>query len=116
MNNAYQKGDLVWVDLGKPPDEVKGHEQGKKRPCVVLSNYGLLKLALIAPCTSKPKSYLSPTSVLVSAGIGGLSQDSMILLHQMRTVSHDRITEKIGVLPDSIMDVVDILLLDILDL
>ncbi len=116
MNNSYQKGDLVWVDLGNPPDEVKGHEQGKKRPCVVLSNFGSLKLALIAPCTSKPKPYLSPTSVLVSAGVGGLTEDSMILLHQMRSVSHDRITGKIGVLPDSIMDALDILLLDILDL
>ncbi len=116
MSNVYQKGDLVWVDLGKPPDEVKGHEQGNIRPCLVLSNYGALKLALIAPCTSKPKSYMSPTSVLVSAGVGGLTQDSAIMLHQMRTVSHDRISDKIRVLPNSIMDVVDILLLDILDL
>jgi mRNA interferase MazF len=116
MSNVYQKGDLVWVDLGKPPDEVKGHEQGNIRPCVVLSNYGALKLALIAPCTSKPKSYLSPTSVLVAAGVGGLTQDSAIMLHQMRTVSHDRITGTIGALPTNIMDVIDVLLLDILDL
>lgn len=114
MNNSYQKGDLVWVNLGAPPDEVKGHEQAYTRPCVVLSDYGPLKLALIAPCTSKSKN--SPTVVLVSAGVGGLTQDSAIMLHQMRTVSHDRITGSIGVLPSEIIDKIDILLVDILNL
>lgn len=116
MSNIYQKGDVVWVTLGKPPKEVIGHEQGYKRPCLVLSDFGPLKLALVAPCTSKEKSYLSPTSVLVSAGTGGLKEDSMILLHQIRTVSHDRITGKIGVLPENRMDKVDTVLSDILDI
>lgn len=116
MSNIYQKGDVVWVELGKPPKEVKGHEQGYKRPCVVLSDFGPLKLALVAPCTSKMKKYLSPTCVFVSAGIGGLTEDSMIQLHQMRAVSHDRITGKIGVLPVTVMDKADTVLSDILDI
>jgi mRNA interferase MazF len=116
MSTIYQKGDIVWIDLGKPPEEVKGHEQGFKRPGIVLSDFSTLKLALIAPCTSKDKKYLMPTSVVVSAGTGGLKEDSMILLHQIRTVSHERITGKIGILPESIIGKVDTALLDILDL
>ncbi len=116
MSNIYQKGEVVWVNLGEPPEQVIGHEQGYKRPCVVLSDFGSLKLALVAPCTSKMKIHLFPTSVLVSAGTGGLKEDSMILLHQIRTVSHDRIAGKIGVLPESIMGKVDTVLSDILDI
>jgi len=88
----------------------------EKNNCIVLSNFGPLKLILIAPCTSRPKPYLLPISVLESADIGGLTKDSMILFHQTRSISHGRITGKICVLPDSITDAVDILLLDILGL
>ena len=116
MKNTYQKGDVVFVKLGDPPNEVVGHEQGYKRPCLVLSNFNHLKLATIAPCTSKNKPYLAVTSVAVSAGTGGLTEDSMIMLQQVRSVSHDRIVNKIGVMPGEIMDKIDTVLVDIFDL
>ncbi len=72
MSNIYQKGDIVWVDLGKPPKEINGNEQGFKRPAIILSDFGALKLALVAPCKTNDKKYLAPTSVLVPAGVGGL--------------------------------------------
>lgn len=34
MSLRYKKDDIVDIDLGKPPKEVKGHEQGYDRPCV----------------------------------------------------------------------------------
>lgn len=116
MSNTYQKGDVVFVELGNPPNEVVGHEQGHRRPCLVLSNFNYLKLATIAPCTSKNKPYLAITSVAVSAGMGGLTEDSMIMLHQIRSVSHNRIKKKIGVMPSEIMDKVDTVMVDIFDL
>ncbi len=64
MNNHYQKGDLVWVDLGKPPDEVKGHEQANKRPCVVLSNFGSLKLALVAMFENRTSKFVPQSESL----------------------------------------------------
>jgi len=116
MKNTYQKGDVVFVNLGDPPNEVVGREQGFERPCLVISAFNHLELAMIAPCTSKNKPYLAVTSVRVSAGTGGLTKDSMIMLHQMRSVSHDRIKKKVGVMPSEIMDKVDTVLVDIFDL
>ena len=47
------RGSIWLVD----PDPTIGHEQGKKRPCLILSaneyHQGSSKLAIIAPITSK---------------------------------------------------------------
>ena len=96
----FSDGSIVNVDLGSPPDEVKGHEQGYKRPCVVLKYFPKLKLAVVLPCTSKkpPQSYYS--IVHLKAGTGSLNQDSYVLCHQIRTVSVDRISKVIGHLPE----------------
>lgn len=60
----FERGDIIWVDL----DPVKGHEQAKRRPCLVLTprafnRHGLL---FIAPITSKVKGH--PFEVAISSG------------------------------------------------
>jgi mRNA interferase MazF len=92
-------GSIVNVQLGAPPKEVIGHEQGFTRPCIVLKHFSKLKLAVVIPCTSKtpPNAYYS--IVQLKSGVGGLTIDSYALCHQIRTVSLDRITSIIGQLP-----------------
>lgn len=104
------------MDLGKPPIEVRGHEQAYVRPGVVLANFEHLRLLIVAPCSTQEKPYLHATAVKVDAGTGGLKEDTFILLHQIRTLSHQRIKSTIGRLPEDILARVDTVLAAIFDL
>ena len=60
------QGDLVWFDF----DPQAGHEQGSRRPAIVLSPKAynqLIGLALVCPVTSREKGY--PFEVKISAGL-----------------------------------------------
>ena len=51
-----ERGDVVWLDF----DPVLGHEQGGRRPALILSSreYNLVvKLAIVCPITSQVKGY-----------------------------------------------------------
>lgn len=96
MAQKYQLGNIVNVDLGEPPYEVKGHEQGYERPCVIVKVFPEMKLAIVLPCTSKEPRYNHFTIVKVPQGTGGLTMDSYVLCHQIRTISYDRILTIIG--------------------
>jgi mRNA-degrading endonuclease toxin of MazEF toxin-antitoxin module len=94
----YQTGDIVIVDLGLPPVAIKGHEQAKTRPCVVVKFFPSLKLMTVVPCTSQEPKYSLYTVVPLTAGAGGLAVESYALCHQIRSVSIDRIIDKKGAL------------------
>lgn len=94
MRQSYQKGEVVDVDLGKPQKEVKGHEQAFYRPCVIITSFNNLELAVIVPCTTKKPRYSLYTNVKLPKGSGGLSSTSYVLCHQIRTVSFDRINKR----------------------
>jgi mRNA interferase MazF len=56
MAYTPKRGDLVWTDF----DPSAGHEQAHKRPAIVLSPEafnGKLKLALVAPITSRVRGH-----------------------------------------------------------
>ncbi len=91
-----KRGDIVDIDLGLPPNQIKGHEQGYTRPCVVIKPMDALKLAVILPITGTENSYMHYTTVELKAGTGGLTKDSFVLCHQIRTVSIDRLIKKRG--------------------
>jgi mRNA interferase MazF len=92
MNLA--KGEIIDVNLGQPPMEVKGHEQGFERPCVVIKAFSNLGLAIVIPLTRKQPKYSIFTIVKLLKGTGGLTSDSYALCHQIRTVSFDRVIKK----------------------
>lgn len=87
-------------------DPVKGSEQGKTRPSVVIQNdigNDSSPVTIIACITSKPKSKLYPTNVHISAQETGLQCDSIVLLNQIRTVDKTRLIKKIGIVPNDKM-------------
>jgi len=94
----YQRGEIINVDLGKPPNEIKGHEQGFDRPCIVIRSFPQLKLAIVIPCTTTTPKQSYYTIVKILQGSGGLTSDSYALCHQVRTISYDRIISKRGTL------------------
>lgn len=96
MSCIFNKGDIVNVDLGKPPKQIKGHEQGLKRPCIVIKEFATLGLLIIVPCTTTFPKYSLYTFVKLDKGVGGLSYESYALCHQIRTISLERVESKIG--------------------
>lgn len=83
---------------------VIGSEQKGKRPIIVISDEDfnrVMPVITILPITSRREGRkVYPNEVLLKAGYGGLSQDSIILAHQIRTISKQRLQESIGFIND----------------
>lgn len=99
------RGDIYWVDLGTP----KGSEQGGRRPALIIQNdtgNTYSPTTILAAITSKQKR-LYPFHVEITAEESGLSEDSIVLLEQLRTINQDRLISKIGTLHGAKMRQVD---------
>ncbi|MBN2072397.1 MAG: type II toxin-antitoxin system PemK/MazF family toxin [Actinobacteria bacterium] len=82
---------------------VTGSEQKGKRPVLIVSDddySSLMPLVTILPVTSlKPGREIYPNEVLVEKqfkGESGLIKDSVVLAHQIRTISKKRLINKLG--------------------
>jgi mRNA interferase MazF len=97
MGMRIKRGDIVLVDL----DPVKGSEQGKTRPAVVIQNdigNEYSPTTIVAPITSKVFSQDYPTNVFLSKGTTKLPKDSTIMTNQIRTIDKSRIIKRIDTL------------------
>lgn len=88
------RGEVWRVDL----EPVRGHEQGRARPVLVVSNdilnHGPAALITIVPITTKGRplrSYLR-----IDPPEGALTRTSFIICDQVRTVSKDRLGRRYG--------------------
>ncbi len=116
MKQNYTKGEIIDVNLGSPPEQVKGHEQGKQRPCIVVKSFNNLELAVVVPLTSKKPKFSIYTIVEISKGTTRLTEDSYALCHQIRTISFDRIVKKRGILDEKDILKIHSVLIDMLEL
>jgi mRNA interferase MazF len=99
----YWRGDIVLVNL---EPTIGGEQQGKARPCLVVSSdiaNSRFPIVVICPLTSKVKQHFNVGPVIVPAQTGGLDSESAVLVMQIRTIDKSRISTKIGKLPESIM-------------
>lgn len=83
--------DVFLVSL----DPSQGSEIKKTRPCVVISPDEMnqhIKTLIVAPITSKVRSY--PTRVLVTFD----GKEGNIILDQIRTIDKSRLIKKLGTL------------------
>ena len=78
--STVRRGDIYFADLSP----VVGSEQGGMRPVLIVQN--------------DTGNRHSPTV------IAGLTRDSVILLEQIRTIDKSRLRERMGKLPDAVMD------------
>lgn len=100
---TVKRGDVVLCDL----NPVVGTEQAGIRPVVVVQidrANAVSPHTIIAPFTSKIRRALLPSHVFVPAGVGGLSQDSVVLCEQIRVIDKSRIIRVIGHLDDVYME------------
>ncbi|MCG3198799.1 MAG: putative endoribonuclease MazF7 [bacterium] len=93
-DESPQRGDLWWVDLGEPT----GHEQGGKRPALVLSvdplNRSLAELVVVLPLTTRARNIRSHIEVVRPEG--DLSRPSFIKCEDIRSISKARLARRIG--------------------
>jgi mRNA interferase MazF len=98
---SVRKWDLAWALL----DPGVGHEQAERRPVLVFCNDVIaspIGLATVLPLTTWRKGRrVYPTEVLLPAGTGSLTASSLVLAHQVRTLSARRLSPAIGSIGDS---------------
>ncbi len=83
---------------------VQGSEQQGKRPVLVISDENFNKLmpvVTILPMTSLKKGRkVYPNEALLIRGTANLSHDSLVLAHQIRTISKQRLKDTLGSISD----------------
>lgn len=87
------RGDILWADL----NPVRGHEQAGRRPVVVISQdvFNERSGTVIAMAlTSQPPRAGFPLTLALDAE--GLPKRSWVKISQIRTLSHQRLSKKIG--------------------
>ena len=104
----YKRGDIVVVNLNPK----KGHEVGKIRPALIISGDDenkILDTVILMPLSTDLIDDMTPYRVRIQKR-QKLKHDSDILINQIRTLSKQRIGEKIAsITEDEYMLVIDML-------
>ncbi|MGN1098886.1 MAG: type II toxin-antitoxin system PemK/MazF family toxin [Christensenellales bacterium] len=108
MDNTItiKRGDIYYADLSP----VVGSEQGGVRPILIVQNDVGNKFSptvIAAAITSKLDKAKLPTHINLPGEEYGLPRNSVVLLEQIRTLDKRRLKEKIGALPDGVMNLVN---------
>ena len=92
-----------WAVIEANLDPAVGAEQKGVRPVLIVSNEEYnqtISNVTILPLTSTQR-HLYPSEVLLSKGKAGQPLDSIIMAHQIRTLSKQRLGRLLGYLDDS---------------
>jgi len=106
MSNEKPVRGEVWdVDL----NPVLGHEQGGKRPLLVVSvdqfNQGPSGLVIVVPITSRDRNIRS--RIAIEAGEGGCKTRSFAMCEAIRSISLERMTRRCGMVSSETMEKVE---------
>jgi mRNA interferase MazF len=88
MTRRIRRGDIFSVDF----EPIRGSEQGKIRPALVIQNdvgNRHSPTIIVAPITSGEKAKFR-VNVAIKVPEGGLTNNSIILLNQIRTTDRSR--------------------------
>ena len=94
---------LQWAVMEADLDPVRGSEQQGSRPILVVSNEEFnqaIPNVTVLPLTSTRRD-LYPSEVLLPARRAGQPLDSIVMAHQIRTISRQRLRRRFGYLEDS---------------
>ncbi len=106
VDAPIRRGDIFFADLSP----VVGSEQGGTRPVLILQNDIGNKYSptvIVAAITAQRDKTRLPIHVAVAAAESALGRDCLVLLEQIRTVDKRRLRDRVGRLPDFIMERVD---------
>ena len=94
-----RRGEVFLVNF----DPTIGSEIRKTRPALIVQNDVANEhspITIVAAVTSKFDEKLYPTEVLIRAGQAGMTQDSVVLLNQIRSIDRARLIKKLGKIDD----------------
>lgn len=105
-----QRGEIRLVDL----DPARAAEADLQRPAVIVSNNGANRAAAdlgrgvitVVPITSNI-ARVHPFQVKLPRRRSGLPRDSKAQAEQIRSISVERIGERVGALPTDLMEALD---------
>jgi mRNA interferase MazF len=104
---VIQRGDIWWADLPEPT----ASEPGYRRPVLVVQsddfNRSRIATAIVVVVTSNLKLAEAPGNVLLPQRATGLPKDSVANISQVLTVDKSFLTEKLGELPDYLLEQVE---------
>ncbi len=87
-----------------------GTESGKTRPVLVLQTNLLNKIphpsTIICPITTNVKKDSEILRVHLKQGTSNLHQPCDIMIDQIRAIDNKRLTKRIGILPDDLIEIV----------
>jgi mRNA interferase MazF len=110
------RGEVFQANL----DPISGSKQGGTRPVLIVSRDALnanAPIVIVVPLTSREnKRRLYPTHVELPAGEAALSKDSVALCEQVRAISKNRLSKRIGQVSSQRMSLIDTTLMIALDL
>ena len=95
----FKRGDIVTVNINPK----KGHEVGKIRPAVIISNDDeneILDTVILMPLSTDLIDNMEPYRMRLNQR-DNLKQDSDVLINQIRTLSKLRVKEKIATINDA---------------
>ena len=103
-----KRGEIYLVNF----DPATGAEIRKTRPALILQNdianrYSPITIVAAITSFSSGDGKTYPTEVFIGVSDGGLDNDSVALLNQIRTIDKGRLGKKLGVLKDKTMAQVD---------
>ena len=103
---VISQGDVWWADL---PDPI-GSEAGYRRPVVIVQsdsfNQSLLATAVCVPLTGNLRAAGVPGNVRLSARTTGLPKDSVANAAQIFAANRTRLTDCVGRLPQTQLNLV----------
>lgn len=109
---TMKQGEIWWADL----NPVRGSEQKGMRPVVIISGNvlnDLMPIVISCPLTTMIKAYKG-NIVLTPNSENGLTEKSEVLTFHIRSISKDRLVEKIGNITTSQLEEIKTGLSDIL--
>ena len=103
-----KRGEIYLVNF----DPSIGAEIKKTRPGLILQNdianrYSSVTIVAAITSFSDKDGKTYPTEVFIGVSEGGLDNDSVALLNQIRTIDKRRLVKKLGVLKDKTMAQID---------
>jgi mRNA interferase MazF len=101
---VIERGEVWWANLGPP----RGSEPAYRRPVVVVSsdryNASRLRTVTVVVMTRNTRLAALPGNVSVPATLSGLPHDSVANVTQLVTLDRQAMTERVGHLPDWLVE------------
>ncbi len=104
---TVKRGEIWWADLGEP----MGSEPSLRRPVLIVQdnqyNRSNIATVIVLSITSTTRLADLPGNILLSKKESGLSKESVINVTQIATIDKNWVENRVGSLPQSLMEEVD---------